>query len=358
MKGDVVYLYAFDVAGEIAMDKVRGLLASKAVPMAIRTDHTLPKDASLYQPLSVTPELPALAFAGRPVHAVIHIYEVGVLSIVIRVPFEVKELGGLMPFHQPVLEDGRHFDQFARELCVHACESLKAAMVQVSPLPEPEAYTAFCLTDLDGERDAARWIAARRAAIAELLTENAPGGLSEAQVGEVLRVQHSYSPEDAVIIDWDAALIINLTEYVDNVLYVLEIANLQLEEYRVLDQRLDRYLDRLYSDIQRRPGWFSGTYAGVLRRLRTLRVDITKLNEEVTNITKFFGDWYLARVYLAARERFHINQWKSSVEERLKQVDALYTVAHTEISNLRMLWLEAMIVILFVIDLVAIFFME
>ena len=43
----------------------------------------------------------------------------------------------------------------------------------------------------------------------------------------------------------------------------------------------------------------------MLRHLRRFRVDVAKLTDEVTHITKFFGDWYLARVYLGARDRFY-----------------------------------------------------
>ena len=52
----------------------------------------------------------------------------------------------------------------------------------------------------------------------------------------------------------------------------------------------------------------------VLRQLRRFRVDVAKLTDEVTHITKFFGDWYLAGVYLGARDRFYLNQWRASVE--------------------------------------------
>jgi hypothetical protein len=89
--------------------------------------------------------------------------------------------------------------------------------------------------------------------------------------------------------------------------------------------------------------------------LRQYRVDLTKLADEVTHITKFFGDWHLARVYLAARERFYLDQWRSSVERRLGQLDQLYGVVQSEMYEQRMLWLELLIVIFFAIDLLAIF---
>jgi len=82
------------------------------------------------------------------------------------------------------------------------------------------------------------------------------------------------------------------------------------------------------------------------------------LNDEVTNITKFFGDWYLARVYLGAHERFHLEQWRNSVAERLKQLDSLYNVVSSEINNFRMISLEILIVIFFAIDLIMLFFLR
>ncbi|HWY32781.1 MAG TPA: hypothetical protein VNX46_18600, partial [Candidatus Acidoferrum sp.] len=124
------------------------------------------------------------------------------------------------------------------------------------------------------------------------------------------------------------------------------------EEFRVMDNLLDRYLDRAYEDLDRRPLPLFGGANKVLRQLRRFRVDVAKLTDEVTHITKFFGDWHLARVYLGARDRFYLDQWRTSVEQRLAQLDKLYSVAHSEMNEQRMLWLEIIIVIFFAIDLV------
>jgi hypothetical protein len=94
----------------------------------------------------------------------------------------------------------------------------------------------------------------------------------------------------------------------------------------------------------------------MLRSLRRFRVDVTKLADEVTHITKFFGDWHLARVYLGAHERFHLDQWRQSVQQRLGQLDQVYGLIQADIYERRMLWLEVAIVICFIVDLLAIFF--
>ncbi|MGA9778893.1 MAG: hypothetical protein ACLPRE_05485 [Limisphaerales bacterium] len=352
MKGEVVYLYAFDVANEIVTSRVEEILSEKPFPFEIRMDRTLPKDMPLYKPLAIEPHPLPARLQGAPVRLLIRVYDVGVVTVMMRAAFETGALAGLMPFHNPKLESGLTLDTMALKLCAEVCDSLKDLLVGRTEFPPPpEAYTVFCLSDLGSVDDANRWLGEQRREVAGLLTETAPDRLSEAQVTEVLRIQRSFENADLAVIDWDAALVVDLTGYVDDVLYALELANLQLEEFRVMDRRLDAYLDRAYEDLERRPMPLFGQASMTLRHLRRFRVDVAKLTDEVTHITKFFGDWHLARVYLGARDRFYLDQWRASVEQRLAQLDKLYSVVHTEVNEQRMLWLEIIIVIFFALDL-------
>jgi hypothetical protein len=304
MKGEVVYLYAFDVANEILTPRVPEILSEKPFPFEIRMDRTLPKDMPLYKPLAIEPPPLTSKLRGAPVRLLIRIYDVGVVTVMMRVAFETDTLNDLMPFHNPKLETGLTLDTVAEKICAEVCDNLKDSIVgRTESPPPPEAYTVFCLTDLGGMKDANGWLAGQRRAVAGLLTETATEKLSETQVAEVLRIQRSFENTDLAVIDWDAALVVDLS------------AN------------------------------------KVLRQLRRFRVDVAKLADEVTHITKFFGDWYLARIYLGARDRFYLDQWRASVEQRLAQLDKLYSVAHAEVNEQRMLWLEIIIVIFFAIDL-------
>jgi hypothetical protein len=356
MKGEVVFLYAFDVANEIVTRKVQEILFQKPFPFEIHLDRTSPKEVPLYKPLAIEPMPLGERLTGQPVSLLIRVYELGVVSVTMRVPFAVSDLQELVGFHNPVLENGKSLDAVARDLCTEVCANLREYLVEGSPLPEPEAYTIFCLKEIDEVDDVHRWLAGQGRAVAGLLSETHPARLSEDQVAEVLRLRRSFEKTDLIVIDWDAALVVDLSRHVEDVLYVLELANLQLEVFRMMDQRLDHYLDRAYVDLERRQAGLFGRSAAALRVLRRFRVDVTKLTDEITNMSKFFGDWYLARVYLVARKRFHIDEWHRSVERRLAQLDQLYSVVHSEIYERRMLWLEVIIVILFVIDVVAILF--
>jgi len=353
MKGEVVYLYAFDVANEIATRRVQEILSEKPFPFEIRMDRTLPKDMPLYKPLAIEPRPLRPGLHGAPVRLLIRVYDVGVVTVMMRVAFETDTLADLMRYHNARLDNGLTLDTVALKYCAEVCDSLRDLLLGRTEFPPmPEAYTVFCLTDLAGMADVNQWLAGQRREVAGLLTETAAAQLSEAQVGEVLRIQRSFENSDLVVIDWDAALLLDLTGYVDDVLYALELANLQLEEFRVMDRRLDAYLDRAYEDLERRHLPMFGRAARTLHHLRRFRVDVAKLTDEVTHITKFFGDWHLARVYVGARDRFYLDQWRASVEQRLAQLDKLYSVVHTELNEKRMLWLEIIIVIFFAMDLV------
>ncbi len=350
MKSEVVYYFAFDVANEIDLSRVSSILGQKPVPFSVPFQSGFPRDVPFPQPLRFElPPFPRLG--GRPVYIQVHLYAVGVISICLRVRLEVATLADLMPLHHPRFDDGQSADAFARSLCTDICSGLAAAMTRASTITEPEAYTVFCLTDLGGERDTAAWLESQKRAVAGLLAEIDPDRISEAQVAEVIRQQRSQEKTDLVVIDWDAALAVDLDGPPEDVLYVLELANLQLEEFRTMDRALDRYLNRAYDDLEKRPITLFGVSSSALRKLRRFRVDVAKLADEVTHITKFVGDWYLARVYLGARERFHLDEWRASVESRLAQLDQLYTVVHGDLSEKRMFWLEVIVVVFFAIDL-------
>jgi len=355
--GEVVYLFAFDVGYDIIRARVGSILGRKPHALDIRRDHTSPRDVALYQPLAMNPDFSVKA-AGLPVRLHVRVYDVGVVSTLFCVPVAANALTDLIPFHRLKLDDGRDVGTAAREVCGQVVADLGTAIVKPAPVTDPEAYTVFSLTDLGGPRDVPKWFAAHSVEIAGLLNDIAPERLAEAQVVESLRHQQSFEKTDLVVVDWDAALVVDLTGYVDDVVFVLEQANLQLEEFRVMDAALDGYLTTAYGLMEERQWFAIGRPTKVLRQLRGLSVDLAKLADEVTHITKFLGDWYLARVYLSARERFHLNQWRASVSHRLQQLETLYGVVRSEVSERRMLWLEAIIMVFFAIDILALFLLR
>jgi hypothetical protein len=147
MKGEVVYLYAFDVANEIITARVHEILSAWPFPFEIRMDRTLPKDMPLYKPLAIEPPPLASPLHGAEVRLLIRIYDVGVVTVLLRAAFEAGAPGELMRFHNPQLENSLTLDAVAVDFCAKVCDNLKASIVGRTEFPPPpEAYTVFCLS--------------------------------------------------------------------------------------------------------------------------------------------------------------------------------------------------------------------
>ena len=355
MKGTVVYFFAFDVAGEIRTPLVREVLSQRPFPFQIRVGGAAPRDVPFYRPLTVSLKPEELdSNVGRvTIKPFIKVFDVGVLSISYEVAFAVGALVDLVPYHQLTV-GGVTLTARAERLSALIAENLRAYMVKpTEERPPVEAYTAFCLEDVGG--GVQEWSASHRTEIAALLSEEAiPERLAKGQVDETFRHSLSYTTEDVTIVDWDAAIVVDRSGYYDDVLYMIELANLQLEEYKLLDDRLDRHFLGAYEDLERHhkvARLFSGPSAP-LRALRAYRMDITKMSEEVSNITKFVGDWYLARVYLACKDRFHLGHWETTVDQKLLELDRLYSLAQAEVYERRMLLIELLVLALFLFDVI------
>jgi hypothetical protein len=230
-------------------------------------------------------------------------------------------------------------------------------------LPEPEAYTVFCIrTPADGGAEACNggeseaWLQGHEREVAALLVgEPDPARLSRQEVEDTTKYRYSYYHSDLAVIDWDAALLVDTPQDYSDTLYVLEMANLQLAELRIYDQKLDRVLDKAYDDVEIavRPHAIRARQR-VLRDLREIRMDITKVADETSNITKFFGEWHLARIYMACAARFHLEDWANMVSQKLRALDNLYTMLQQDSTNRVMMILEVAIVALFVLDVIII----
>ena len=186
LRGEVVLSFAFDVANEIATGRVRSLLSRVPSRHALRTDRTAPKSIPLYRPLEIEAGH-AATLGGRPVRTTVRVYDVGVVAVTLRVPFEAPEPTALRAFHTPVLDDGRTAEAVAADVCAAARLDLAAVMTRPGPASEPEAYTAFCLSDLGGERDATRWLADHARSEAGLLAATDSERLSHSRADQFLQ---------------------------------------------------------------------------------------------------------------------------------------------------------------------------
>jgi hypothetical protein len=358
--GEVVYIYAFDIAYDMARQPIRELLGQPVAQFAVDASKRSPRHLFFYKPQMV--RLPALERIGPRgpvrVERAVKILPVGAISITVSVPFSVARVEDLVDYHDLQFNNST-LQEEVRELAEEIRRELRPYLIR--PVPElvsEEAYTVFCIQSPLSNADEApwnaeEWLHTHRRDVASLLTQEPDIGHLSTQEADESTVRYlSYYEHDLVVVDWDAAMIIDQRENFYEALYVMELANAQLAELEAYDRILDEALERSYRDLSTRRARRRGD---ILRELRDIRIDLARFNDELSNITKFFGDWHLARIYENVSARFHLGDWHRSIDGKLKTLDDLYQLLKHDQNNRWMLLLECTIVLLFVIDLVMLF---
>lgn len=177
--------------------------------------------------------------------------------------------------------------------------------------------------------------------------------LSEQEMREALSARIAFGSSDLTLIDWNAALLYG--RWVEDLLTVIEFANVQLLEMRFLDRQLDEALEESYALVsRRRPRWLAGfrLHARDLRRMAGLEVDGAILFERVTNALKVFGEEYLSRVYTLTAERLRLSAWDASAMRKLGTIDTIYSKLTDQAAIRRLEFLEWIIVFLIALSIV------
>jgi len=272
------------------------------------------------------------------------IYDFGAVSVIYTLPIEgpfedLLFLSEELYDNEALLGDSRlRVDQLLTVI--------GDAASQGHPSPVVEDYVVFHVERFAEPLDLKLFCVEYARQIAQILrAERQP--LSDQEVEDALAVRISYSMNDVLLVDWNAALVVDSEG--DDVRALLEFANVELLEMRYVDQKLDRALDQAYETLSRRSwslAWIFGSYGADLRSLAELQVDNATLFEGVNNTLKLVGDQYLARVYRMVNRRFHLDEWDSSILRKLQTLESIYEKISDQASNRRMEILDSVIIFL------------
>src|SRR5438477_6181638 len=176
-RGEIVYIYAFDVAYEMVRQPVRELLGQPVAQFVVDASKRSPRHLFFYRPQMV--RLPPLERIGPHgpirVERVIKLLPVGALSITVRVPFEVRQVEDLVVYHDLQFSNGS-LHQEVRRLAEEVRRELHEHFIRpVANLAEEEAYTVFCIESPLEAQDGSKlrtenWLQAHRRQVASLLT--------------------------------------------------------------------------------------------------------------------------------------------------------------------------------------------
>ncbi len=346
--------FAFDIGYEIDLDAARPLLSAErgTLPRRRRTPESI-----RYRPAPVrvgldvsTLTLPWLGQADGPPRGELTLFDFGAVSLLVQhrlraSPSELLSLTNDLAEPGPLVAD-------ARALLNPWFERLRPAVFGFELSPLSEEYVLFQFGEVEPD-----WLPRNESWVAGLLRLD-PGPLSPEEMREATRLHLSYAPNDLVVLDWAAGVVAD-RECADT-LQVIEFANVQLLEYRHIDDRLDDRLEAAYRLIRpdtrkrrsRWPEWLFRTHADALRNVRELEIEATSLFERADNALKLIGDQYLSRVYGLTSARFHLDEWQQSIRRKLDTVGDVYDLLVQQASGLRLETLEVIVVLLITFEIV------
>ncbi len=343
--------FAFDIGYEIDLDRARAMLPVESGLLARR--RRTPESIQ-YRPaplrLALDPSgmaLPGGIATARPPRAELTVFDFAAISLMVQFPVraspeELLELAGN-------LADPGSLNIAARLVVNPWIERLKPVVDGFEVSDFFEEYVIFQVGDVKPD-----WIAANTDWIARLIRLEA-GPLSQQEVREATRLGFSYTPDDLVMLDWAAGFVADID--CADTLQIIEFANVQLLEFRHIDDRLDDRLEAAYRLLhaergKKRRTSFWGTHSDTLRSVRELEIEANSLFERADNNLKLIGDQYLSRVFDLARTRFHLGEWQQSIRRKLEVVGNVYDLLVQQAGGTRMEVLEIIVVVLITVEIV------
>lgn len=158
--------------------------------------------------------------------------------------------------------------------------------------------------------------------------------ISGKDVVTILATRVRYSEQDVTILDWEGGIVMALDADFQSEIEVIKIANTQLLRYRMIDQRIDKKLETLRAQLDRRPRRSLLPSASrralqqILQERLTLLLDFERIDQELLMI----GDWYTAQLYRAAFDELYMDEWKQTVKAKLESLESILQVVQDNFS--------------------------
>lgn len=344
-------LFAYDVGQQIDLDAAERLITTGSQRERIRRQKRAPRYFAFEpEPLRVTQAAEALVIGAHRTQPFVDLilYDFGAVSVTYSIPL-AGPLAPLVELAEELYDNERLLADSHRAL-EQLLSLIRPAVAKPVVSDFVEDYVIYRIDPPPAVPH--DWHESQAAVLAGILrAEREP--ISAEQVADALACRVSFGPDDVTFIDWNAAFVFD--NDAEDVLAVLDYANVELLEGRFLDHRLDASLDEAYNTMSSRRHPLRHVFASPaarLRRMAELQMDGAMLFEGVNNTLKLLGDQYLARIYRTASQRFHLPDWDASILRKLNTLESLYQKLSDQQNTLRMEVLEWIIIILILISIV------
>ncbi|MFX1377719.1 MAG: hypothetical protein ACFFA4_01375 [Promethearchaeota archaeon] len=361
MNGEAIFFRMTDVGRSINLQDVMKIIPAIQDKRIIKTRDT-PSYVDFPVPLllEVTQKISCEIKNVEDLTLHVKLYSDGVISLIARLPFRDFSFNELHTLRKIKFKtsDGEfqinNFLKFHQNKVFNQIRDYIGEEGFIFGESEYEKYTLYCITDsLTNPKEL---IESEKGYFSALLMgENPKLNLSKEQINKTLKKPFSYLKNDLIIFDFDRGLIIDPNYDYEDILYVVEIANYQLLELRTLDKLLDRRLAIAEEDIRKiyfKSRSLLRRFKRKVGRLIRLRYDLLFLLENIENVSKLIGDYFLAEIYTHLSELFQLKQWSESIRHRLETLENIYNVSQTNINEKFLLYVEILLSVVFIMEFI------
>ena len=146
--------------------------------------------------------------------------------------------------------------------------------------------------------------------------------LDQPELEQILSSRIRYSTKDLTVVDWEGAVIISGSGDFQSDIELLKIGNYQLLRYRMLDELVEKMLDKINESFfinKRRPR----ATRGAIRDIVHHRLEVMLNFERTEQTLLLIGDWYTAKLYTAIRDELYLEEWKNAIRGKLDNLERL-----------------------------------
>ncbi len=351
--GNIIVYRLFDIGHEIDLKKVQGLLNSVGQSEEFRLRRGVRSVVIVEAPLTLNLDNIELRVGERVFNSAVvaKLWNFCALSLSFRIeikdPMSDDELLRL----SAALTESPEIDEIAKNKALSLIDLLRPAIKNPKLWGQNEEYLVYIDQRFPVSEQHIHNLM-EGDFLYQLLSSEFRCALSE-QIKDVVRNNKlQYSNQDIVVLDWDSAYIVSEGDSLD-IADVIEFANVQLLELRYYDDLLDRKLSTLYREVMTaNQSIFNKKFKKMNDEAAQIFLETSEVIERIDNSFKVVGDLFYARIFRSALERFKVKEWKSNVDQKLKNLLDVSQLNNNEIQSNRSHFLELIIIILIAIEVV------
>lgn len=363
MNGEIVILNVYDVGEFLDLNTVLQSISPESAPLPRENllGKNTPSDLEL--PTSFPVKMAQISYPDNPTFPQVTLYcrffEIGVIALSCYITFYDADWGVIysqfpqgmpVPDGEPILFNwlDKNFEDIKKQ--IQPAISDKIFRVH----PKYEQYVLLCITDIDVHSSIEDFIEVHRRDIAGFLAMDAhPERLHESQVHDALKTPFTYTNSDYAFFNYDRAVVLDLNQDYLDIIYIAVLANLELLELRTLDLLLDKVLEGAEIDINRiysPQNLKGGDWDKKVQELAQYRTNLIWLQEEISNASKFIGDFFLGQIFEHITSMYELQRWQDSIKRKMQFIQELYEKARHNREERRMYHLEVFVTVLFIFE--------